>query len=433
MGEADALAPLAESLRRGDLDLFGYLDLLAERFDARESEVRAFVPEEGRFERLRRQAGELLELYPDPGVRPALFGVPVGFKDIFHVDGFATGGGSRLPPEELAGGEAESATALRTAGALVLGKTVSTEFAYFAPGPTRNPHRPTHTPGGSSSGSAAAVAAGLCPLALGTQTIGSITRPAAFCGITGYKPSYDRVSRAGVIPLAPSLDHVGPFTVDAAGARLAASVLCSDFAAASGRGSADRRPVLGVPEGPYLSRAVGAGLDHFRDLFARLSEAGYEIRRIAAFADFADVAARHSLIVAAEAARVHRPWFDRYHHLYHAETAELVERGRTISDGALATALLGREELRDRLSKLMDEHGIDLWISPSAPGPAPAGLESTGDPVMNLPWTHAGLPTLGLPSGTDPTGMPLGLQLAARWWHDEALLAWGEGLEGELA
>ena len=431
-GETDALAPLAERLRRGDLDLFDYLDRLAERFDAREAEVRAWMPEDGRFERLRCQAGELLDRYPEPRGRPALFGVPVGFKDIFHVDGFPTSGGSRLPPEELAGPQADAVTALRAAGVLVLGKTVSTEFAYFAPGPTRNPRRLGHTPGGSSSGSAAAVAAGLCPLALGTQTIGSITRPAAFCGVTGFKPSYDRISRAGVLPLSPSLDHVGPFTAGVAGARLAASVLIPDFAAAANDAAPDRRPVLGVPEGPYLNCAGGIGLDHFRDVCARLAESGYEVRRVTAFADFAEIGARHSRIVAAEAARVHRRWFDRYRHLYHAKTVELVERGRTISDGALSAALAGREALRSRLTKKMDDQGLDLWISPSAPGPAPAGLESTGDPVMNLPWSHAGLPTLGLPSGTDPGGLPLGLQLAARFGHDEALLSWGERLESEL-
>ncbi len=430
MGETDAVVPLAEGLRCGELDPLDVLDRLARCFDAREEEVRAWVPEPGRFDRLRRQARELLARYPDPRNRPPLFGVPVGCKDVFRVDGFATGAGSRLPPEELAGPEAASVALLRAAGALILGKTVSTEFAYFAPGPTGNPHRPSHTPGGSSSGSAAAVAAGLSPLTLGTQTIGSITRPAAFCGVVGYKPSYDRIPRDGVIPLAPSLDHVGPFATDVAGARLAASVLCSDFRPATGD---DQLPVLGVPEGPYLDRAAGIGLDHFHQVCDRLAGTGYRIERVRAFAAIAEIEARHSLIVAAEAARVHQGWFDRYRHLYHAKTVELVERGRSISDADLSAAVLGREKLRQELTRTMDDHGIDLWVAPSAPGPAPAGLESTGDPAMNLPWSQAGLPTLGMPSGTDPTGMPLGLQLAARWWQDEALLAWGERLQGDLA
>ncbi len=142
-------------------------------------------------------------------MRPPLFGIPIGIKDIFHVNGFSTHAGSRLPPKQLMGEEAKCVSDLKKAGALILGKTVTTEFAYFEPGPTMNPHNPNHTPGGSSSGSAAAVAAGLCPLALGSQTIGSIIRPASFCGVVGYKPSYDRISRDGVIPVSPSLDHIG--------------------------------------------------------------------------------------------------------------------------------------------------------------------------------------------------------------------------------
>ncbi|MEK7328196.1 MAG: amidase, partial [Chloroflexota bacterium] len=205
------LVELASALRTGELLITNYLDHLKDQFDLRESSILAFVPEEGRFGRLYREAEELLRRYPQPETRPPLFGIPVGIKDIFHVAGFATRAGSKLPPELLQGLEAESITALKKAGALIMGKTVTTEFAYFGPGPTRNPHNPDHTPGGSSSGSAAAVAAGMCQLALGTQTIGSIVRPASFCGVVGYKPTYDRVSRAGVIPLSPSLDHIGPF------------------------------------------------------------------------------------------------------------------------------------------------------------------------------------------------------------------------------
>ena len=144
----------------------------------------------------------------------------IAVKDIFHVEGLPTRAGSRLPAAELGGPEAESVQALKRAGGLVLGKTISTEFAYFASGPTRNPHDPRHTPGGSSSGSAAAVAAGYCPLALGTQTIGSISRPASFCGVVGYKPTYGRISTAGVIPLSPSLDHVGIFSASVPDAAL---------------------------------------------------------------------------------------------------------------------------------------------------------------------------------------------------------------------
>ncbi len=398
-------------------------------FAKREPQVLAFVPEDGRFERLRREAHDLLARYPDPARRPPLFGVLLGVKDALHASGFPTRAGSRLPADVLAGPEGPCVAALRAAGALILGKTVTTEFTYFAPGPTRNPHDPEHTPGGSSSGSAAAVGAGLCPLALGTQTIGSITRPAAFCGVAGFKASYDRVSRDGSIPLAPSLDHVGPFAADAGSLALVASLIVRDWQEASAGG----KPALGVPEGPYLECASSEGSSHFREVCARLADAGYRVVPVGAFGDYDEIRARHDLIVAAEAARVHEEWYPRFRELYQEKTADLIRRGREVSPEDLELALAGRERLRDELTALMDEHRVDLWISPAAPGPAPEGLDWTGDPVMNLPWSQAGLPTVGLPSGTSADGLPLGLQLAGRWYGDEALLAWAGEIEGALA
>jgi Asp-tRNA(Asn)/Glu-tRNA(Gln) amidotransferase A subunit family amidase len=404
------------------------LDRLEALFAAREPELRAFLPEEGRFERLRREEGALHDRWPDLARRPPLFGVPVGVKDIYRVDGFETRAGSRLPPEELKGPEAASVTSLREAGALILGKAVSTEFAFFAPGPTRNPWNPEHTPGGSSSGSAAAVGAGLCQLALGTQTIGSILRPAAFCSAVGFKPSYERISREGVIPLAPSLDHMGCFTPDVAGAARAAAVLCRDWHAVK----PDRKPRLGVPEGPYLERASGEGLVHFRQVCHRLVDAGFEVLHVPALPDFGEIAERHFRITAAEAARVHRHWFARYGNLYSPKTVDLIRRGQVVSDDELERDLDGREELRDVLTGLMDDHRLDLWLSPPALGAAPRGLDSTGDPVMNIPWSQAGMPAICLPAGRNAAGLPLGLQVAARWWADEALLAWVSNLETAL-
>jgi Asp-tRNA(Asn)/Glu-tRNA(Gln) amidotransferase A subunit family amidase len=407
------------------------LETLEALFAEREPIVRAFLPEDPedhRFERLRREMDELSRRWPDPAQRPPLYGVPVGVKDIFHVDGFTTRAGSRLPPEVLQGPEAASVTALREAGALILGKTVSTEFAYFAPGPTRNPWNPEHTPGGSSSGSAAAVGAGYCPLALGSQTIGSILRPAAFCGAVGFKPSYERISREGVIPLAPSFDHVGIFTPDVAGAERAAAVLCRGWRAFSREG----RPRLGVPEGPYLERALKDGLAHFRDTCYRLAAAGYEIVPVPALADFDAVRERHLRVFAAEAARVHRDWFPRFRDLYDHRTAELIERGQAISESQIARDLRNIKELRTELTAPMDQNGLGLWISPPALGAAPHGLDSTGDPVMNVPWTQAGMPAVSLPAGRNPEGLPMGLQVAARFGQDEELLAAARGLEALL-
>lgn len=422
------LLPLGEALRSGALSLSAYLDQLEARFAAREPEVLAFVPETGRFERLRREAAALETRYPDPATRPPLFGLPVGVKDIFHADGFVTQAGSRVPPDLLAGPEATSVSQLKAAGALIMGKTVTTEFAYFGPGPTRNPHHPAHTPGGSSSGSAAAVGAGMCPLAVGTQTIGSIVRPAAFCGVVGFKPSYERISREGVIPLAPAVDHIGVFTADVAGAALVAGVLCQGWNIGTLRVTTER-PVLGVPEGPYLAQASAEGLAHFQAVQTKLTQAGFEIKAVPALADFDTIYAEHNLLVAAEAAQTHQSWFSDFSGLYHPKTADLIERGQQVSAEALEAARAGRGQLRRVLAEVMREYKISAWLAPSAPGPAPATLESTGNPVMNLPWTYAGLPAINLPAGANDNGLPLGVQVVGGWQEDEQLLGWASQLE----
>ena len=422
------LAHLANALRSGAMPLQHYLDWLESRIRAHEPRVKAFLPEEGRFERLRTEARVLAGRYPDPATRPALFGIPVAIKDIFNVNGFETRAGSRLPASEFAGPEAESVARLRKAGALILGKTVSAEFAYIAPGETRNPHNLQHTPGGSSSGSAAAVAAQMCALALGTQTVGSINRPAAYCGVTGFKPGYGRVSRRGVMPVSESLDHVGFFTSDAQSAELAASVLVTGWR----HRSTSRKPVLAVPAGPYLDRVSPAGLENFEEACARLEAAGYKVRKINVMPDFEDIRQRHFTIMAAEAARVHANWYERYAGLYRQESKDLILAGRAVSSKALDDALAGPEQLRSELAAVMSEYGVDLWIAPAATGVAPQGLASTGDSIMNLPWTHCGLPTLGLPAGKDAAGLPFGMQVAGKWQGDEKLMAWAPGLESAL-
>ena len=376
--------------------------------------------------RLREDAAALERRFPRAEDRPPLYGVLVGVKDIFHVDGFVTRAGSRLPPERLQGPEAECVSRLKRAGALILGKTVTTEFAYFSPGPTRNPRNPDHTPGGSSSGSAAAVAAGLCPLALGTQTAGSIIRPAAFCGVVGLKPTFDRISTAGVIPFAPSLDHVGLFAPDVAMAGRCAAVVYRDWAKTT---APSRRPTLGIPEGPYLQCASGKSLEWFRLACRTLADEGYEVRSVPALIDYARVRAQQDVIMAAEVAKVHARWFEQYAQLYSPKMSEIIRRGQTIADAELGAALAGRDRLRVELRQAMADHGIDAWIAPSAPGPAPRGLESTGDPVMNVPWTQAGLPAINLPAGTTRDGLPIGMQVVADWGADERLLDWAEEME----
>lgn len=450
------LAAIAAGLRSGALDLHDYIDDTCDRMDAVDPYVEALVTEEGnRRARLHKEAAELLEDFPDPADRPPLFGVLIGVKDIFHATGFVTRAGSAVPPWVFGGDmddDAAAVTALRMAGALVLAKTVTTEFAYFEPGPTRNPHNLDHTPGGSSSGSAAAVAAGLCPLALGTQTVGSVIRPAAFCGIIGFKPTYDRIPSAGLIPFSPSVDTVGLFTQDVPGMALAASVCCHWWEEEEAE-PAPRLPVLGVPDGPYLAQTEPDALAAFEAQVALLAAAGVTIHRIPVLADIQEINQRHHEMIAAELAQVHRKWFSRHHKLYRPRTAALIRQGQEISESSLAAGRAGRDALAETLQSFMNREltgstnpspntdpatnraGIDLWICPAAPGPAPKGILSTGSPALNLPWTHAGMPALTLPhfGPKPPNTLPLGLQFVAPRMADESLIAFARTLVDHLA
>lgn len=416
-------------LRGNRLDLLSYIDEICDRIDASDDKVQALLPEPDRRARLIREAKALRSRFPEPGTRPPLYGVPVGVKDIFRVDGFLTRAGSRLPPELFSGPEAACVSKLRAAGALILGKTVSTEFAYREPGPTRNPRDLGHTPGGSSSGSAAAVAEGFCPLALGTQTVGSVIRPAAYCGVVGFKPSYGRIPTDGLIFFSESVDHVGLFTQDAAGMKLAASILCGDWL----RQREDSRlPVFGVPEGPYLRQVSPEGLSAFERQLKLLAQGGYAVKRVPALQDISSIAQRHRKMIAAEMAQIHSRWFSQYETLYRPETAALIHEGQKVGAHESAEGRASRGKLREQLQALMSERNVDLWVSPAAPGPAPEGISSTGDPAMNMPWTHAGLPTITLPAGSAANSLPLGMQIVARYMEDERLLEWCEALAAVL-
>jgi Asp-tRNA(Asn)/Glu-tRNA(Gln) amidotransferase A subunit family amidase len=428
-----SLSEVADALRTGQLDLPDYLDALCDRIEAAEPELHALLPEPGRRARLQREAADLEARFPDPEQRPPLYGVPVGVKDIFRVDGFPTHAGSRLPPELFAGPEASSVTALRRVGALLLGKTVTTEFAYFAPGPTRNPRRPSHTPGGSSSGSAAAVAAGFCPLALGTQTTGSVIRPAAYCGVAGFKPTYSRIPTDGVIPFAPSLDHVGLFAPDAAGLVLVDAQISREWLSLPAGREAEAPVAVGVPEGRYLEQGSPEALEAFERQVARLHAAGIAVRRVPALEDIEAINQRHNRLAAAEMAHTHTAWFPAHGPLYHPITAALVREGQTVGAAEVAAARAGQAALRRELESQMVAESIRAWICPAATGPAPEGLASTGDPRLNLPWTHAGLPAVTLPAGAASNGLPLGLQLIAASGDDEWLLSFAIRLESLLA
>jgi Asp-tRNA(Asn)/Glu-tRNA(Gln) amidotransferase A subunit family amidase len=406
------------------------LDEFETSFQEKEPRIHAFVREEDRFKRLKNEAFELQRKYKKQENKPALYGKLLGVKDIFHTDVFDTHAGSILPAGELKGEQAATVTNLKQAGMLVSGKTVTTEFAYFAPGPTRNPHNTEHTPGGSSSGSAAAVAAGLVDLALGTQTIGSIIRPASFCGVVGFKPSYGRVSTAGVIPLAPALDHVGVFSHYVDLIAKALPFLTNQWQPAT---KSSDKTLLAIPIGEYLDQSDSEMRDHFWRKINHLKSKGYRFKEINPFKDFHSIVERNNIILAAQAAQVHAAWYSSYKHLYHPKTAELIERGLKIPDTLLAQALFEQKNFRLDLSTLMDIHGIGAWISPAARGAAPYGIASTGDPIMNLPWTQAGFPTVCVPSGMNSAGLPLGLQIAADFNRDEELIAWAADIEQALA
>ena len=420
---------LVEELRSGELPLPDFLAQVEARFIQHEPSILALIPDEKRFDRLHEEAEALVLGYPDLIKRPLMFGAILGVKDIFHVEGFPTQAGSRLPSELFQGTEAKSVSRLLDAGALFFGKTVTTEFAYFSPGPTRNPHHPEHTPGGSSSGSAAAVAAGFCHVALGTQTIGSIIRPASFCGVVGLKPTYDRISREGLIPLSPSLDHVGFFVPDVESAINTARILYRDWDEPT---QPLKKPRLGIPDGPYLQSVSEESLAHFENVYKLFKEAGYELQRIQIMPDFEKIRARHDVIMSAEAAQVHADWFREYGNLYSAKFTELIQRGQKITNNQLQDALSARDDFRAEIRRTFLDHNIDIWITPSTIGPAPKGLDSTGDPIMNLPWTQAGLPAINLPAGKSQDGLPLGLQAVGNWYKDESLLFWAKDLEKVL-
>ncbi len=284
-----------------------------------------------------------------------------------------------------------------------------------------------HTPGGSSSGSAAAVAAGFCPLALGTQTLGSTIRPAAFCGVVGFKPSYGRIPTDGLVMFSESVDTIGLFTQDTAGMALAASLLCTNWHPLE-LAETDALPVLGVPDGPYLAQASPEGLSAFHAQLSLLENAGYTVRHVTVLEHIEAINYQHRRMAFGELARVHADWFARYETLYRPRTAEAIREGQSVREEELAAYRAGRSALRAELEGAMLQADIDLWVCPAAPGSAPEGISTTGNAILNMPWTYAGLPAITLPAGRSANGLPLGLQCVGRFMADERLMRWTEKL-----
>jgi len=415
------LSEIITNLGSGKLNLKEYVDSLFKRIESKEPEIQALIPGTYETQRIDDEIASLSEKYPNPSERPPLFGVPVGIKDIFRIDGFPTRCGSSLPSDLFEGPQAECVSRLKKAGAFMMAKTVTTEFAFNAPGPTRNPHKPKHTPGGSSSGSAAGTSCGFFPLALGSQTVGSVIRPAAFCGVVGFKPSSGRIPITGVIPYSVSADHVGIFTGDTSAIDIIMSVVADNWQ----KHDDDPLPgsiVLGVPEGPYLKRATQNGRAFFEKHVARIKRGGFHIKRISAFEDFNRVEKNHRRLIAGEMARYHAPWFEAQKNLYRPVTLEQIEKGFHVSDDEIEDLQIEQHRLRYGIEERMTREAIDFWICPPAIDHAPRGLKSTGDAVMNLPWTSAGLPAITVPAGKDKLGLPHGVQIAGRFMEDEKLV-----------
>lgn len=425
--QAAPLSEIAAQLRSGTRDLRDYVDSALDRLKSIEPKMQAFLPESGRRDRLRWEVNALKAHYPDPAARPPLYGVLLGVKDVFRADGFETRAGSTLSPLLFAGSEAPVVTRLKQLGALILGKTVTAEFAYIEPGATRNPHNLAHTPGGSSSGSAAAVAAGVCALAIGTQTIGSVIRPASFCGIVGFKPSYGRISTDGVVPVSRSLDHVGLFTQDLAGMAFVAPLLCQEWKPID-EADRGRRPTFGVIDGAYLAQASPEMIAAFERRIAQVEKAGFVVKRVNMLEDIEAVNDYAQRLMAFEAAKVHAAWYEAFSEQYRPRSVDLIQRGQSVSDETAAQMRLMQIEVRSRLENHMGEAAIDLWLSPAATGTAPHGLESTGNSVMNLPWSFTGLPALTLPMGTGSDRLPLGIQITGAYGSDERLIEWAAAL-----
>jgi Asp-tRNA(Asn)/Glu-tRNA(Gln) amidotransferase A subunit family amidase len=331
-----------------------------------------------------------------------LRGVPVGVKDIVDVAGLPTECGSPLRRGRIAASDAWLVDRLRQAGAIPLGKTVTTEFAYFHPGPTRNPHNLAHTPGGSSSGSAAAVAAGVVPLALGSQTAGSLTRPASFCGVAAYVAPVGAWSTRGFTGLSPSLDAPGLITAGVTD--LAAAVEAVDGTRAE---VPDGRSVL-VWRGTELADVDPAMLDALDRTGRALTAAGAETNYLVGQVRTPELADTHATVMAYEAARSLAAEAEHPEALS-TPLRELLERGRRTPEGEYRTAQDTARTARARILDLLTR--VDVILAPAAPGPAPHGLDSTGSPVLSRPWQLLGLPVVTVPGHRDPHGMPLGLQL----------------------
>lgn len=392
----------AELIARGELTAESLVESCLERIAAREATVGAWEyldPEQA-----------LAQARERDRVRPLgpLHGIPVGIKDIIATADMPTGCGTPVYHGWRPAWDASCIAALRAAGAIIMGKTVTTEFAVYQPGRTANPRNPAHTPGGSSSGSAAAVADLMVPLALGTQTAGSIVRPASFCGVVGCKPTFGYVNRAGLKPSADSLDTIGVFARSVADAALALAVISRrpGLAATAAPAAPPRIGVCRTHEWPFAERSSKDALAAAKEALARAGAVLIEVDLPQPFEGLADAQA---LIQAYETAQALAYESQQHAAQLSPNLAALLQSGRDCPPADYDRAIALARRCRVALPGLFDQ--IDIMLTPSVRGEAPAGLGATGDPVFNRIWTLLHVPCLNLPAIDGPAGLPVGVQV----------------------
>ena len=369
----------------------------------------------------------------DSGVETGpLHGVPIGIKDIYNIAGVPTKAGSKVYADYVPDETAATIGLLQNAGAVILGKTVTTEFACLDPSHTKNPWNPAHTPGGSSSGSAVAVAARMCPVAMGSQTIGSVLRPASYSGIVGLKPTYGRVSRRGVVPVSWSLDTVGWMGRTVEDAALLLQVMA---------GPDDQDPVASrLPAGDYLSGLESSGPPRIglitsffmeeadqetqrrtRAVVEQLASAGASVVELTLPESFGTAIQDQMTIMGAEAAAFHKPMYEKQAQDYRPKLREMLRQGLETDATTYSKALERRLRFSADMRLLAEK--ADVLLTPSTPTAPLADLTNTGDTRFQGPWTSCGLPTITLPIGLAESGLPLGIQLIASPFEEARLLA----------
>jgi Asp-tRNA(Asn)/Glu-tRNA(Gln) amidotransferase A subunit family amidase len=414
-----------EALGGGILSARAYCESCLERVRANEAVIKAWAAlDEDR-------ARALAATCDVRHARGPLNGIPVGVKDIFDTEDLPTEMGSPAFVGNRPAKNAELVARIIAAGGYVLGKTVTTEFAFMHPAETRNPWNPRHTPGGSSSGSAAAVAAGHVPAAVGTQTNGSVIRPAAFCGVVGFKPTLDTLPVHGILPFAQTLDHVGLFARTVADVAYLTAQLADPGALAAEIDALSRPPRVAVLQRFPWNASEPAAAAHLQNTLNRLAAAGTEVEAIDLPDDFEDAHRVHRTIMFYEGAREHAPKQAMHRRLFSAQLNAAIDEGLAMSHDEYRGALAKRAAIAEIALDLFE--GRDAVASLPAPGAAPARVDITGDPSFCTLWTLLGFPALTLPTGLSGEGLPYGIQLAGAARDDGRLLRvarWCESVIG---